>query len=168
MDIEKYLTDRVDDQLGYYGNAANKAKKKHVSMQMAIIILALLVPVVTNLPSNWGPLGDVQGHIKIAVTVLSLTLAIITGLANFRKPGDLWLTYRMTEELIKHEKYLFITNSGPYHNNEKAGHNFVETIESIISAEHNKFRTIVDTTRRSTADQGQEGKPGTAGEVADS
>lgn len=168
MDIEKYLTDRVDDQLGYYGNAANKAKRKHVSMQTAIIILGLLVPVVTNLPLNWGPLGDVQGHIKIAVTVLSLTLAIITGLANFRKPGDLWLTYRMTEELIKHEKYLFLTNSGPYYNNEKAAHNFVETIESIISAEHNKFRTIVDTTKRSTADQEQEDKPGSAAEVAPS
>jgi hypothetical protein len=153
MDIEKYMTDRVEDQLKYYENAANKAKSTHTSMQTAIIILGLLVPVVTNLPSEWGPLGNVQAQIKIAVTVLSLTLAILTGLANFRKPGDLWLTFRVTEELIKHEKYLFLTQSGPYYNNEKAPNDFVETIESIISAEHNKFRSIVDSTKRPTTGQ---------------
>ena len=148
MDIEKYMTDRVDHQLKYYENAANKAKKTHVRMQTSIIVLGLLVPVVINLPSEWGPLGDVQALIKGAVTVLSLTLAMLTGLANFRKNGDLWLTFRRTEELLKHEKYLFLTDSGPYYNNEKAANDFVETIESIISAEHNKFRTLVEASKR--------------------
>jgi len=148
MDIEKYMTDRVDHQLKYYENAANKAKKTHVRMQTSIIVLGLLVPVVINLPSEWGPLGDVQALIKAAVTVLSLTLAMLTGLANFRKNGDLWLTFRRTEELLKHEKYLFLTDSGPYYNNEKAANDFVETIESIISAEHNKFRTLVEASKR--------------------
>jgi hypothetical protein len=148
MDIEKYMTDRVDHQLKYYENAANKAKRTHVRMQTSIIVLGLLVPVVINLPSEWGPLGDVQAFIKAAVTVLSLTLAMLTGLANFRKNGDLWLTFRRTEELLKHEKYLFLTDSGPYFNNEKAANDFVETIESIISAEHNKFRTLVEASKR--------------------
>jgi hypothetical protein len=38
------LTDRVDDQLGYYGNTANKAQSSHVRIQTAIIIMGLLVP----------------------------------------------------------------------------------------------------------------------------
>ncbi|BBO68685.1 hypothetical protein DSCA_26150 [Desulfosarcina alkanivorans] len=166
MDIETYMTDRVDDQLKYYENAATRAKNTHVRTQAAIIILGLLVPVVTNLPSSWGPSIDIGPQIKIAVTILSLTLAILTGLANFRKPGDLWLTYRMTEELLKHEKFLFITGSGPYFNSEKAGHDFVESIESIISAEHNKFRTIVDTTRRATDGRVEAGQK-TEGESPD-
>lgn len=162
MDIQKYMTDRVDDQLDYYKNAASTAKRSHFRMQTAIIVLGLLVPVVTNLPSEWTLLGagDISTHLRIAVTVLSLTLAILTGLANFRKPGDLWLTYRMTEELIKHEKYLFVTDSGPYYNNKKAAHDFVETIEAIISAEHNKFRTLVDTAKRSAAGQANGDKTG--------
>jgi hypothetical protein len=117
--------------------------------------------VVTNLPSEWTLLGagDISTHLRIAVTVLSLTLAILTGLANFRKPGDLWLTYRMTEELIKHEKYLFVTDSGPYHNNKQAAHDFVETIEAIISAEHNKFRPLVDPAKRSAAGHKEASSP---------
>ena len=127
MDTEKYLKDRVEDQLNFYEKAANKAKKKHVWTQTAIIILGLLVPVVINLPTQWGTLQNLEGFIKIVVTVLSLSLAIFTGISNFRKYGDLWLTYRMTEELIKHEKFLYLTSSGAYHENEKAPNDFVQT-----------------------------------------
>ena len=148
MDIQEYLDDRVKGALGYYEKAANKAKRKHVSMQTAIIILGLLVPVVINLPTEWGTVKILEGNLKIVVTVLSLSLAILTGISNFRKYGDLWLTYRMTEELIKQEKFLFLTSSGAYHENKEAPNDFVQKVESIISSEHNKFRSIIEEAKR--------------------
>ncbi|MFC1824387.1 DUF4231 domain-containing protein [Thermodesulfobacteriota bacterium] len=151
MEIERYLKERVEDQLHYYENAANKAKNKHISMQTTIIVLGLLIPVVINLPNQWGILGDSKGYITGIVTIFSLSLAILTGISNFRKYGDLWLTYRMTEELIKHEKFLFLTSSGAYYQSEKAANDFVQTIESIISSEHNKFRSIIEESKRPTA-----------------
>ena len=148
MDTEKYLADRVEDQLGYYEKAASSAKRKHIWVQTAIIILGLLVPVVINLPNQWGVLENLQAYVKGTVTVFSLSLAILTGISNFRKYGDLWLTYRMTEELIKHEKFLFLTSSGAYHDSDKAANDFVQTVESIISSEHNKFRSIIEEAKR--------------------
>jgi hypothetical protein len=148
MDIVKYMDERVEDQLTYYKKAANSAKKKHIFVQTTIIILGLLVPVVINLPNNWGATETFQAFVKGVVTVLSLSLAILTGISNFRKYGDLWLTYRMTEELIKQEKFLFLTKSGKYLENEFAGNEFVQNIEAIISSEHNKFRTIVEESKR--------------------
>jgi hypothetical protein len=153
MDIEQYLADRVEDQLGYYEKAANNAKIKHIWIQTTIIIISLLVPVIANLPSPWGILGDIQGNIKATVTILSLSLAVLTGISNFRKYGDLWLTYRMTEELIKHEKFLFLTSSGAYHDSDKAANDFVQTVESIISSEHNKFRSIIEEAKRPVSPQ---------------
>ena len=150
MDIQEYLEDRVKGQLKYYENAENKAKRKHVWIQTAIIILGLLVPVIVNLPNSLSLLGvaNSQGFIQGIVTLLSLSLAILTGISNFRKYGDLWLTYRMTEELIKHEKFLYLTSSGTYYENEKAPNDFVQKIESIISSEHNKFRSIIEEAKR--------------------
>ena len=148
MDIEKYMEERVEDQLNYYKKAANNAKRKHIWVQTTIIILGLLVPVVINLPNQWNILGDIQGYIKGIVTVLSISLAILTGVSNFRKYGDLWLTYRMTEELIKHEKFLFLTASGKYFENEAAQNDFVQNIESFLSSEHNKFRSIIENSKR--------------------
>ena len=154
MDIKKYLEERVEDQLKYYEKTANKAKKKHIWMQTTIIILGLLIPVIINLPNQWGILGGSKGYITGIVTIFSLSVAILTGISNFRKYGDLWLTYRMTEELIKHEKFLFLSSSGAYYKNEKAYNDFVQTIESIISSEHNKFRSIIQESKRPTGTKG--------------
>lgn len=152
MDIETYITERVDDQLTYYKDSATKAKNIHHRMQTTMILLGILIPVVVNLPHNWGDSIDVSGYIQGTVTLMALLLAGLTGISNFRKFGDLWLSYRMTEELIKHEKYLFQTSSGQYTKSETATQRFVQTIESIVSSEHNKFRALIEDAKRPTAD----------------
>lgn len=144
MDPGQYILERVDDQLTYYEKAANKAKSKHVTFQTSILVLALLVPVIANLKMDTGVLN-------YSVTITSLLLAMLTGIANFRKFGDLWLSYRTTEESIKREKFLFLTSSGKYAGNDAAFSEFVGTMESILSAEHNKFRSLIEDAQRPTA-----------------
>lgn len=150
MDAGTYFEKRVEDQLNYYEKAAKRAKRTYMWMQSSIIVLGLLVPVIVNIPSSWGSgdsAVDLTGEIRIAVTVFSLTLAILTGIMNFRKYGDLWLSYRLTEESIKHEKFMFLTRAGPYES-EPAFPPFVEKFESIVSAEHGKFRALIEEARR--------------------
>lgn len=138
MNPEQYLKDRVEDQLKYFEKAANKEKSKHIIYQILIIILALLIPVMNNV--DLKGVGDLTN----LVTILALVLAILTGIANFRKFGDLWLSYRTTEESIKREKFLFLTLSGKYADNDAAFSEFVSTMELILSAEHNKFRSLIE------------------------
>ena len=150
MDAGTYLEKRVEDQLNYYEKAANRARRTYMWMQSSIIVLGLLVPVIVNIPSSWGSgesAVNLTAEIRIAVTVFSLTVAILTGILNFRKYGDLWLSYRLTEESIKHEKFMFLTRAGPY-KSEPAFPPFVEKFESIVSAEHGKFRTLIEEARR--------------------
>ena len=146
-DPNTYLKERVDDQLAYYRTAANRQKRNYVSTQAAIIILGLIVPVVINLPKEFGGV-DVSLWIQISTTILSLSLAILNGLLNFLKFGDLWLSYRMTEEVLKQEKFLFLASAGKYQDKDNAYPQFVETVESIISSEHNKFRNLINEARR--------------------
>ena len=147
LNVETYLSERVDGQLKYYEGAANKAKKTHVMIQTTIIILGILVPVVVNIPTDWGTV-DVTPYFRALITVISLVLALLTGIANFRKFGDLWLTYRMTEELLKTEKFLFLTGSGKYHSASNPFAQFVQSVEEIVSSEHIKFRSIIEETAR--------------------
>lgn len=150
-----YLEKRVDDQLSYYENAANKQKRKYVYTQSAIIILGLLVPVIINLPKEISGV-DLSMWIQLTTTILSLSLAVMNGMLNFLKFGDLWLSYRMTEEVLKQEKYLFLASAGKYQNKENAYSQFVETVESIISSEHNKFRNLINEARRPSKDKPEE------------
>ena len=147
-----YLEKRVDDQLSYYQNAANKQKRKYVYTQSAIIILGLLVPVIINLPKEISGV-DLSMWIQLTTTILSLSLAVMNGMLNFLKFGDLWLSYRMTEEVLKQEKYLFLASAGKYQDKENAFSQFVETVESIISSEHNKFRNLINEARRPSKDK---------------
>jgi hypothetical protein len=148
MDQETYISDRVDGQLRYYEQAANGAKRAHIRIQTAIITLGILVPVIINVPTQWGDGPDFDPYARILITLLSLGLALLTGIANFRKYGDLWLTYRMTEELLKSEKLLFLTSSGKYKSAQNPFSLFVESTEEIISSEHVKFRAVIEESRR--------------------
>ncbi len=153
MGVESYMAERVEDQLRYYGQSATSAKRKYMVFQSSIIVLGLLVPVVVNVPGSWGQGADLTIPIKVTVTILSLSLAMLNGLLNFRKYGDLWLSFRMTEEMLKQEKFLFLARAGKYSNNSSAYRTLVETVESLVSAEHNKFRSLIEDARRPTVER---------------
>ena len=144
---DAYLTERVEDQLAYYGKAAGRYKSRYMWMQTLIIVLGVLVPVVINLPETIGG-ADLGVVFRITATVMSLTLAIVSGILNLHKFGDLWLEYRLTEESLKKEKFLYLTGSGKYAEPGLAFPRFVETVEGILSAEHTKFRSIVEDANR--------------------
>lgn len=147
MESEEYIESRVKDQLGYYERAANRNKNIHLRTQTGIILLAVLVPVIANLQAAYFGGENTK---TITITILSLALAFLTGLVNFRKYGDLWLAFRTTEELLKKELFLFRTQSGPYRNDGDAFHNFVQIIESTISVEHERFRSLIESSQRPT------------------
>ena len=150
MTEEIYLKDRVDDQLKYYETAANDTKNTFNRMQILIIVLGVLVPVAINFPVEWVSKEHTDTLIlgvRLSVTIMSLIVAILTGILNFKKYGDLWLSYRMTEELLKHEKFTYLTRSGKYASDD-AFDKFVQTIESLISHEHNKFHSLIQDSKR--------------------
>ncbi|MDA1052310.1 MAG: DUF4231 domain-containing protein [Planctomycetota bacterium] len=154
MGVEDYLTSRVDEQLKYYSAAATRAKKMHTRAHALIIGFGAAVPVVVNLPSAIGA-TDISLAVKLVATLMSLAVAILTGLVNFRKFGELWLTFRATEELLKQEKFLFITRAADYQDEAQAFSLFVQRVEQAISSEHSKFRSLIEESRRPTkaADQ---------------
>lgn len=155
MKPEDYIKSRVEDQLGFYERAANRNKNIHLRMQTTIIVFGLLVPVVANLQMDYPSGADIK---TITITVLSLALACLTGLANFRKYGDLWLAFRTTEELLKKELFLFRTQSGPYKDNATAFSRFVQAIEATISVEHERFRSLIESSQRPTTGPSSSGE----------
>ncbi len=150
MDQDAFIKERVDGQLSYYEQAANQYKRKYIRSQYVIIVFGILIPVIINLPKQALPIENVDMVIQLTITVMSLIVAIVTGLSNFRKWGDLWLSFRMTEEVLKHEKFQYVTGTGEYSDRDMAFDKFVRRIELILSAEHNKFRSLLEDSQRPT------------------
>jgi Protein of unknown function (DUF4231) len=134
IDVEDYFSGRLEEQIAYYEKAAGRAKQMHVRLQGAIIVLSVMVPVAVSHPQDWS------GWQRVLVLAGSLLLPAMTGLTSFRKYGETWISYRTTAELLKTEKYLFLTGSGRYRDNPNAFHDLVEAVEALLIAEHTKFR----------------------------
>ena len=150
LDAQGYIDERILDQLSYYSRAASRAKRNHYWAQSLMITMAAVVPVVLNLSYRWQIAG-LSVDPKACATVMSLIVAILGGLTNFRKDGDLWLNFRRTEELLKQEYFLFRTSAGPYRDLTNEKERLAELslrTETLISAEHNKFRSLVEDSRR--------------------
>lgn len=144
IDVERYLSGRLEEQIDYYEKAAGRAKQMHVRLQSAIIVLSVMVPVAVSHPpesSEW---------LRFVVVAASLLLPAMTGLTSFRKYGELWTTYRTTAEQLKTEKYLFLTGSGRYRDNPNAFHDLVEAVEALLIADLTKFRATFTEVRQAT------------------
>lgn len=96
-------------------------------LQTIEIIAAALIPILIGLLSDYY-------EIKIIISILSAVVLICGSLARLGKFHENWLHYRQTCELLKHEKYLFLTATNPYE--EQSFQLLVERVESIISSEN--------------------------------
>lgn len=156
IDVERYLSGRLEEQIDYYEKAAGRAKQMHVRLQSGIIVLSVMVPVAVSQSKDWS------GWLRFVVVAASLLLPAMTGLTSFRKYGETWISYRTTAELLKSEKYLFLTGSGRYRDNPNAFHDLVEAVEALLIAEHTKFRASFTEMRQATG--GHEETPRQAAE----
>ena len=74
---------------------------------------------------------------------MGAVIAIIESITKLFKWHENWIEYRTTCELLRYQKYLYLTKSAPYNTEPETIDNiFVRNIENIISSENNKWKNI--------------------------
>ena len=129
MDEPQYLTERLEDQIKWYDKKSTHCQNWYKRIKITIGILSLLI----------APLGLLlQSFIYAPWVIAALGLLIATGTftLSLNKYHENWLHYRTTCELLKHEKYLYLTRSGGYAYSTSPFQELVERCESIISSEN--------------------------------
>jgi hypothetical protein len=129
---DSYLIDRVEDQINWYSNSSKRNQQWYKMLRVIELIFASIIPFLVNQINDQTPL------LKIAVGVMGMSIAIISGIISLFKYQENWIEYRTTAESLKHEKYLFLTETSPY-NTEYRYHLFVERVESLISKENSTW-----------------------------
>ncbi|MCI5145439.1 MAG: DUF4231 domain-containing protein [Candidatus Electrothrix sp. AR3] len=131
MDKEQYITERLDCQIHWYDSKSQTNKKWFKSLRAIEIVCAAIIPFFAGLSENI-PFGN------MIIGILGIVIAICVGLSTLNKYHENWLNYRTICETLRHEKYLFMTNSKPYAEEGEFGQ-FVEKIESLISKENSQW-----------------------------
>lgn len=132
MNEKEYLDDRLEDQINWYDNKSSTNKKWFQRCQLIQLVMAALITlsgVMNNSENEW---------ISYAVPALGAVIAIVSGVLGLYKFQENWLEYRTTAESLKHEKYLYLTNSEPY-NTEEPLNLLVSRVETLISKENTNW-----------------------------
>lgn len=137
MDEKQYLAQRVDDQLKYYSTKSSWNQKRYRWFKLLTIVMAVLIPFLSGFsPCEFEYVGALVGLLGV---LIAFSEGVLT-LFGFREN---WVEYRMTCEMLKQEKMLFLTKTDTYKGNDeqKVFKLFVERVEQILAAETNKWRS---------------------------
>lgn len=129
MDEQEYIKNRLEDQIQWYSKKSSAAQEWYKSLKYLDNSLALII-----VPLSYY--SDACWWFKYAGIAAGIAIAFSNFLQSINKYHENWIQYRSTAELLKHEKYLYLTRSGGYQNSASPFNELVERCESIISSEN--------------------------------
>lgn len=136
---QEYFKQRVESQINWYENKSKWNKSWFTRLKSAEIILALVIPFLSG--TAFGE-NSCDLPALIAVGIIGIFVAAVTGLITLLKLQENWFEYRSIAESLKHEKYLYLTKAGPY--KERGSFSaFVERFESYISKENTQWASYI-------------------------
>jgi hypothetical protein len=120
--------DRLEDQVAWYDRKSASNQRAFKRLKVLQLVAAAMVPVVASV------------HAFVWITGgLGAMVVVVEGIQQLGQFQQNWMTYRSTCEALKHEKYLYLANAGPYHASEDPQRVLAERIEGLVSQEHAKW-----------------------------
>ena len=132
MDEEKYIKERLDDQIDWYDQKSKRSQNWFKSLRVIEIVAAATIPFLAGYATDTSP------ELKVIIGLLGVIIALVAGIISLNKFQETWVEYRTTSEMLKHHKYLFLTKSSPYETGD-AFQALVQTVEALISKENSNW-----------------------------
>ena len=134
MDANEYITQRLNDQIGWYERKSFSNQYWYKWLRMAQFVTAALVTFCTAYLTSAIPLT------KIVIGLFGVSIAVITATLDLFRFQERWIEYRTTCESLKKEKILFQTDSEPYTSDPRSNFRLlVQRVEALISKEHSNW-----------------------------
>ena len=136
MTQEEYFSQRLEAQISWYDRAAKKNKKAFQIFKVGEIVVASVTPfLIAHSNVDGGPL-------HVIAAVMSILIAVLAAFLGAFKLQEKWMQFHSVSEQLKHEKYMFLTNSGVYERNSSFP-GFVKRIEIILIRENDDWMKLV-------------------------
>jgi hypothetical protein len=133
MNDQSPILDRLDNQIDWYDRKSQSAQKRYKLLKLVQVVAAALLPLL--------PVFGIPHPEKVSA-VLGLVILIIETVQQLNQDQQNRVIYRSTCEALKHEKYLFLSDAGPYKDAEKPLALLADRVEGLISQEHAKWVSV--------------------------
>ena len=131
MKEDEYFKNRLEYQLAWYSKESQHNQKWFKRLRLTEIISAALIPFLSGM-------GDKIPYSPWLIGGLGVLIAVAAATSALFKYHENWFEYRTTAEQLKHEKFIYLTNTKPYDTEEKLGL-LVERVEALISKENSAW-----------------------------
>jgi len=119
--------ERLEDQLAWYDSKSARAQRDYKRVKIIELVVAAAVPVLAGL------------NVRPAITASAAAVVVVLeGLQQLYQWHTNGTQYRSTAEALKHEKYLYQAQAGPYLDGDRH-RTLAERLEGLISQEHAKW-----------------------------
>ena len=117
--------ERLETQIEWYDKRSNRDQRWFKRLKVLQIVTAAAIPVAAAAGVDPNIIGGGGALI-----------VILEGLQQLQQYQQNWTTYRSTCERLKHEKYLYLANAGPYTKAPRPDALLAERVEGLVSQEH--------------------------------
>ena len=132
MDVQSYLSDRVDNQINWLGNKSDNNKSAFLRFRVLGILLGALITILSpyaGQPGRW------QAWIPMLLQISGAGVTVAGSLLALNQYQENWIRYRTLREALYQEKMLFLTGSHEAYNGPDGFHQFVRVAEGIMAQE---------------------------------
>ena len=120
-----YAWERMEDQLRWYDRKSAHHKNWFQRFKVLQLVLAAAIPVVAGAGAGAWITGS-----------LGASIVVLEGFQQLFQFQQNWLGYRATAEALKHEKFLYLAQAGPYRDAAAPEALLAERVEGLVSQEH--------------------------------
>lgn len=128
METDNPTITRLEDQINWYDTKSLKNQQYFKICKIIEIVTAALIPFSAGFSAP-----------AILTGGLGVIIVVVEGIQQLGQFQNNWIIYRSTCEALKHEKYLYLGNAGPYYKTEDKIALLAERVESLVSKEHAKW-----------------------------
>ena len=129
MKESEYIESRLNNQIDWYSSKSSKYKSFFYALRSSEMIIAAFIPILFHWQLT-----------KSYIPLLGAIISILAGVLSLFRFHESWISYRITSESLKYQKYLYLTNTFPYNNVENKLSILVGNVESIISSENSFWK----------------------------
>lgn len=164
MKDSRYITDRLDYQLDWYDQKASSFQKKYKTIRRWEIIIAASIPVLIGFaamnflestvliestlegikngkPIQGPPVLTLSTIFQIIAAIGGVAIIVLKGINELEDYYKNWKEYRLTSELLRQEKFKYLTRTEPY-DESNAFPMLVEKVEFILNKETQRWNLV--------------------------
>ena len=120
--------ERLEDQIAWYDQKSVWNQRLFKIAKAVQIIAAAAIPVIVLMTKYKWPQA-----------ALGALIVVLEGFQQLNQDQQNWIAYRSTCEALRHEKFLFLAEAGPYAAAAEPRTLLAERIEGLVSQEHAKW-----------------------------